>query len=91
MTKRVMLSQEIKEALKKVRWTFAASNLYHSGKKIARADYLVDCTSLYLRGLGIKHPNLCRPVWYNANDGTSRCSRPLRAALLKACGVKEPR
>ena len=85
------LSREIKEALKEVQWEFAKPGANCSGKEIRRVDHPVQCTSLYLTGLGIKHlgPDIFQ--WYNANDGAPRCSRPLRAALLKACGLKEPR
>ena len=91
MTKRVTLSQEIREELGKVRWEFAKKDENHSGKEIRQVVYPVRCTSLYLSGAGVRFPSTVTPRWWHANDGAPRCSRPLRKALLKACGLKEPR
>ena len=86
----IELSQEVKAALKKTRWRFA--DPYeggYTGREIRERLHPIICTSLYLRGLGVYHP--MTETWWRANDGAPRCSRPLRAALLKACGLKEPR
>ena len=81
----IKLSQEVREVLGKVRWEMGG----HNGKEIGLVNEPDCCTSNYLLGLGIPHRN--NSVWFRANDGTTRCSRPLRNALLKACGLKEPR
>ena len=87
----IELSREAKEAFRKVTWRLFRHdhNLPGWGYGIWLAKDLTVCTSLYLKNLGIRHAEGAR--WCDANDGAPWRDKKLRAALLKACGLKEPR